>query len=260
MRFVIAAALACAAAPIAAQSPFDGTWRFDPATMQADAKPDTWTIGGGTFHCATCIPELRVAADGRFHKVAGRPYWDEIKVDASRPDRVAYSYRRRGKLVATNTETLSADGATLTSAAWSINNASAKPIESTATLTRLSPAPAGTHATSGSWRRATQAIATLDAARLTFRIVGDAITVTESTGETVTGRIDGPPVLNRGDPGRTLFAYRRPEANVLEEASMRDGKEIGVTRYTVAPDGRTLTSTYTDKRNGRVTSVTATKD
>lgn len=259
MRFAVIA-FSIIAAPVAAQSPFDGTWRFDPASMQADDKPVTWTISGGTYHCATCLPPLRVPADGRFHKVADRPYWDEIKVDASRPDRVAYAYRRKGKLVATSTDTLSADGTTLSFANWSINNAQGKPIESSGTMTRLAAAPAGAHRSSGSWRRATQALATADAARLRMRIAGDAVTITEPTGETVTGRIDGPFAPNRGDVGGTMYAYKRPQPNVLEETSMRGGKEIGVTRFEVSPDGRTLTSTYTDKRDGRVTRVTATKE
>ena len=141
MRFaIIAAALACAAPAIAehAGSPqsaasqdahaINDTWRFDPATAKLSDKPERFEIKDGVFSCSTCEHKIRVAADGAFHRVAGIPYWDEIKVDAAAPDRVRYEYRRGGKLVARTDEVVSADGATLTSSNWSINNMAGKPV------------------------------------------------------------------------------------------------------------------------------------
>lgn len=212
------------------------------------------------FSCSTCDPKIRVAADGAFHRVPGHPYWDEIKVDAAAPDRVAYQYRKGGKLVATTDETVSSDGATLTSRNWSISNMAAKPIEFSSTSTRVEPAPTGAHRSSGGWRRASQSVATPDITRLTFLIENGAVKVTEPTGETVTTKLDGSFAGNRGDPGGTEYAYTMPSDHVLIERSRRAGKETASGRYTVAPDGRTLTAVYTSKRDGGVTTVTATKE
>jgi hypothetical protein len=256
----VAAALVAVAAPAHAQHAINGTWRFDPSTAKLSDKPERFEVRNGSFSCSTCTPTIRVAADGRFHRVPGHPYWDEIKVDASRPDSVAYEYRKGGKLVATSTETVSADGATLSSKSWSINNAAAKPIESASTSTRVEPATTGAHRASGGWRRATQSVATPDVTRLTFQVQGGVVTITEPTGETVTAKLDGPFAKNRGDVGGTEYAYTAPDDRVLVERSRRGGKPMSSGRYTVSPDGRTLTAVYTSARDGGVTTVTATKE
>lgn len=262
MRFTIiaAAALACAAAPIAAQHAINGTWRFDPATAKLSDKPERFEIKDGIFTCSTCDPKIRVAADGAFHRLPGHSYWDEIKIDAAAPDRVAYEYRKGGKLVGATTETVSPDGATLTASSWSTNNMAGKRIESGWTSTRVEPARAGAHRGSGGWRRASQSVGTPDVTRLTFLIENGAVNVTEPTGETVTTKLDGSYAANRGDPGGTEYAYTMPSDHVLIERSRRAGKEMSSGRYTVAPDGRTLTAVYTSKRDGGVTIVTATKE
>ena len=110
MRFTLLAPILLIAAPVAAQHAINGTWRFDPATAKMSDKPERFQIRKGVFTCSTCTPAIRVAADGAFHRVAGHSYFDEMKVDATAPDRVLYAYRHKGKLIGETTETVSADG------------------------------------------------------------------------------------------------------------------------------------------------------
>ena len=260
MRFTLLAPILLIAAPVAAQHAINGTWRFDPATAKMSDKPERFQIRNGVFTCSTCTPAIRVAADGAFHRVAGHSYFDEMKVDAAAPDRVLYAYRHKGKLIGETTETVSADGSGLSTTSWRNNNAAAKRIDYGSTSTRVEPAAAGAHRASGGWKQATQSIATPEASRLTFRVADGAVTVTEPTGEAVTTKLDGRFARNVGDPGGTEYAYTAPSDRVLLERSRRAGRELSSGRYDVSADGRSLTATYTSKKDGGVTVVTATKE
>lgn len=130
---IATAAVLLTATPALADSPFDGTWKARTDSMKSAGKPDTFVIKNGTYSCSTCIPAYRVAADGAFHKVAGKDYWDEVAVRVVDDHRVDYRYRRAGKVISANTETASADGGTLTMTAHNTNNGAGVPIDTVST-------------------------------------------------------------------------------------------------------------------------------
>ena len=42
-----------------AQSPFDGTWKFDPSTLQFPTNPDVYLLQNGVYECKTCVPPIQ---------------------------------------------------------------------------------------------------------------------------------------------------------------------------------------------------------
>ena len=132
-------------------SVLNGTWKTDIATLKFEQKPDEFALKDGTYTCATCIPPMTAAADGQFHPITDRPYYDSLSIKAV-DDKTVEFHRKKGDTeVANNTLTVSDDGNTLTNKfhdATTPNN----PIDGTGTSKRVGPAPAGAHAISGQWQ------------------------------------------------------------------------------------------------------------
>lgn len=255
----LAAALLAAAAPAPANHAITGTWKVDTSTVKPSDKPDRFGVANGVYSCDTCTPAFKVPADGAFHKVAGHDYWDEIRVDASAPDRLRYAYRQGGKLVTESTDTLSPDGKTVTSRFVSTNNAKGTRIEGSTVLTRVGPAPAGGHALSGEWMASKVEGITQDATLLTWDVQGKHVRSTQPTGESYDAVIGGPFVPFKGDRGGAMFQVTAPDDHTLVETQKRNGTLIGVGTFRVAPDGKSLTMDYKDARDGHVSHAVAYK-
>lgn len=239
------------AAPAIAASPFDGTWKGDPTSEKVEAKPDEFTIRGGVYDCKTCLPPYSVKADGAFHAVKDRPYWDEIAVKIVDPATVDYQFRKGGKVIAENLQTVSADGKTLTSKNSNTNNATGSKVDMTATSTRIGAPVPGAHAVSGAWKQDAGTTAISDnAITMTVKVDGDRLHLATGIGETLDARIGGDYAPNVGDPGKTLTRAEMPSANVLKLTDMRQGKVVQVSTYTVSADGKSMEGAWTDPRNG----------
>jgi hypothetical protein len=253
----VTATILCIASPASAQS-LTGTWKGDVASAELPTKPDVFMVKDGVFTCSTCIPAVKVAADGQFHRLGGHPYWDEIKVSVVSPTSVRYDYRLKGKDTSTSTDTVSADGETLTSRSHSTaaSNAAGKAIDGGSTQKRVAPRPAGAHATSGSWRTTKVEQPSTDAPlTIVLEDSGKALTLRSGIGEHFTATYGGPAVMVVGDQGHTMAAVRRIDALTVEETDTRDGKPVITYRYALQPDGRTIRMTVTDLRKGQVTKV-----
>ena len=246
----LAAALALIAAPAAAQSPFDGTWKGDVTSSAVEAKPDQYLLKDGTYNCASCLPPLTVKADGAFQAVKDRPYYDHIAIRAVDDRTVKQQYRQAGRVVADATLSLSPDGNTLTVASSNTNNAAGVPIAVTRTQTRIAPTPAGAHAISGSWKAAPASSVSDAGMTVTLKVEGDTLNLTSPIGETLTAKLGGPYALNVGDPGKTMTKAERLSPNSLRLTDMRQGKVVQVSTYTVSADGTTLNGEWQDPRNG----------
>ena len=255
----VTSALLAGAAPAFAQSAFDGTWKGEVSSMKVDAKPDTFAIKGGSYSCSTCIPAYTVKADGTFHAVKGKDYWDDIAVTVVDPAHVRYQYRKGGKVIATTDQSVSADGKTLTNTSSNTNNAAGTLIEATATTTRAAPAPAGAHAVSGSWVAAPASAVSDAGITITLKVEGDTLNLTSPMGETLAAKFGGPAALNVGDPGKTMTKAELLAPNAMKLTDMRAGKVVGITTYTVAADGATLAGAWSDPRDGSKGTFTATK-
>ncbi|WP_174279712.1 hypothetical protein [Sphingomonas bacterium] len=105
-----------------------------------------------------------------------------------------------------SSDTVSADGRTLTSAFSSADNAAGTPIEIHMVATRVARGPAGGHAVSGAWRQQAVRDVSAPARLLTFKEAGDRFTLTTGTGESYTATYGGPAVPMVGDFGGTMVS------------------------------------------------------
>lgn len=246
-------------APAAADlSVLNGTWKGDLASLKFEGKPDEFLLQGTTYTCSTCIPPLTATADGQFHAVADRPYFDSLSIRVVDDRTVEFRRRKGDREVSRNSWTLSADGNVLTSRFHDATTPNAPPIEGTTTLRRAGPAPAGAHAVSGKWMPEKVADYTEEALNVRYRIEGNRVT-SDVQGQSYTAELGGPAVPVRNDPGGTTVAVAAEGANGLRETYTRGGKVVSIVTVVPSADGRSATITNSDPRDGSKTTWSANK-
>ena len=67
MRIIIAALLLLPGAALAG-SAFDGTWKLRPDSAKVTGKADHFQVLDGMYTCSSCVPEIKVKADGSDQK------------------------------------------------------------------------------------------------------------------------------------------------------------------------------------------------
>jgi hypothetical protein len=131
---------------VLAQSPFDGTWIIDSKTTQLPQKPAEYLLASGNFQWAG----TDIKADGTDQKVPKTGYSDTMSVRVLDDHTVEVISKKAGKIMFTEVDTVSPDGATLTQAVKDTTEAQTVTIETRSK--RVAPGPAGSHLLSGSWR------------------------------------------------------------------------------------------------------------
>lgn len=137
--------------PALARSLIDGTWKADTASAKLSTKPDIFVIKDGIYDCMSCSPPYKTAADGKVHPVANRDYWDAGSVALVDANTLQWDRYRKGVAVSTTKVAVSTDGNMLTFVSVSADKALDKSVTSSSRAKRVGPAPAGAHASSGSW-------------------------------------------------------------------------------------------------------------
>jgi hypothetical protein len=245
-----------ATAEAASLEALNGTWKIDLASLKFGGKPDDFALKDGSYSCASCIPPLTVAADGAFHAVADRPYYDSMSVKVVDDRTVEFRRKKGDRDVSVATLAVSEDGNTLTTKFNNKANPTA-PAEGTSTATRAGPAPAGAHAISGQWQTDRVGEYSEAALDMTFQVSGDTVTST-SQGETYVATLGGPAVELKGDTGGTTVKVERA-GNGIKETTIRGGKEVGVATITPNADGKSFSYSSTDPRDGTTTDFNANK-
>lgn len=244
-------ALVACALSAAAASPFDGTWKADTAASQLSDKPIIYELSNGSYSCPTCTPAVRVPADGKFHAVAGNPYYDMLSVAVVDSSSVRRVSTKAGKPAGESTLTVSADGKTFTSAYTDMTATNGVPVTGTSKAERIGSPTAGAHAISGSWRPLKGAAVSESGLVFTLALDGDTLRFSTPTGTSYAARVDGPEAPVTGDPGWTAVTIKREGPMTLIETDYRDGKKIATYRMTVSADGKTLTGETNNLLNGR---------
>ena len=234
----------------------NGVWEADLASVKFEGKPDEFLLQGGTYKCNTCIPPLTAAADGQFHPVADRPYYDSMSVKTVDDRTVEFRRRKGDREVGNNTLQVSADGNTLTNKFHDATTPGSE-FDGTTTLRRAGPAPAGAHAVSGQWTPDKVGNYTPEALRLSYQVDGNKVT-SSVQGQTYAAEIGGPAVAVQNDPGGTTVAVVREGAG-LKETYTRDGKQVAIVTVVPNSEGTSVTITSSDPRDGSKVSWTANK-
>jgi hypothetical protein len=248
-----------ASLPAIGQNGFDGTWKFNLSDAQFPKKPDVFLLQNGAYQCKTCVPPIDVKADGQDQPISGHPYYDSVSIKVVDDRTVEEVDKKNGKTVATSKTVVSQDGKTETWEFRDSSNTNAAPVTGKGSSKQVAKGPAGSHAISGSW--VTSKLETLsdNGLTVTFTVDGNSLSMSNQTGQSYVAKLDGTEAPYKGDPGTTSVSVKSLDKNTIEETDKRDGKVIGVSRMTVAADGKTMTAKFEDKLRGTTSQFTATK-
>lgn len=242
-----------------AQSAFDGTWKVDVSKAQLPRKPDVFLLKDGMYECNSCVPPVKVKADGQDHAVSGHPYYDSVKIEVVDDHTIKETDKKDGKTVTTSTTNISSDGKTLSFDFSDSSATNADPVTGKGEEARLMKGPAGSHAVSGSWRITKFDTLSDNAVTVTYKTDGDSLTMTNPTGQSYTAKMDGTDAPYKGDPGTSSVSVKRLGRHSFEETDKRDGKIISVTRVVVSPEGKTMTFDVSDRLHGTTSKFVAEK-
>jgi hypothetical protein len=242
-----------------AQNPFDGTWKFNPSSMQFDKKPDEYLLQNGMYDCKTCKPPISIKANGMDQSVTGHPYFDTMSIKAVDDHNVEMTTKRAGTVVGTEKDSISSDGKTLTINWTDSGQPSGGTQMGTFMMTRVKSGPAGANLISGSWKAEKLEQSTDSGLLWTFKITGDEVMMTNPTGQSYTAKLDGADAPYKGDPGINSVSVKMHGKDTLEETDKRDGKIIYISKMTVTSDGKTMKIVYEDKLHGTTTKGDAMK-
>lgn len=233
----------------AAKGSIDGTWKGDVNSVTFDEKPDVYLLQNGMFDCKSCNPPRSIAADGFYHPVTNRAYYDEESVKVVDDKTVQISRKLKGREMGRSTWTVAPDGKTLTTAWTDTSDANAKPRTGSFVETRVAGGPAGSHALSGSWTAA--GIADVDPAEITLTLKADAdvLHMSAPIGVSYDAKLDGTPAPMKGDPAGATVSVKRLSENTYRETDMVGGKVIKVKTFTLGSNGK-LTIVSEDPRDG----------
>ena len=233
-----------------AQAAFDGTWKIDMSKVNFPKKPDEFLLQNGMYACKTCTPPYEIKADGTDQAVSGHPYYDTVAIKVLNDHAIEETDKKDGKVVATSTTTVLSDGKTAMFEFSDSSNTNAAPVTGKGEATRVAKGPAGSNAISGSWRTTKFETVSDNGITFTYKVSGGALTMTNPTGQSYTAKLNGTEAPYNGDPGTTSVSVKQTGKNTIEETDKRDGKVIGVTRSTVASDGKSMTVAWTDELHG----------
>jgi hypothetical protein len=233
-----------------AQTPFDGTWKTNMAQSKLSQKPVVYSVNNGMYDCESCAPKINVKADGQDQPVTGQTY-DTIAVHVVDDNTIQVTGKKAGKTEFELTRTASQDGKMLTVSSTNYPADGSQPFKTESKWTRVSKGPAGSNATSGSWRFEN---ANVDASGLTstWKGVGDGLNRSTPTGVSWEAKLDGKEYPVKGTYANETVSLKALGDHSIEATFKRDGKVYSVEKITVSPDGKKMTSVVDNKQTGRV--------
>jgi len=249
---LLIATIAIPTMTIAAQSPFDGTWKTRLDSMQFSGKPEVYDISNGMYECSSCAPPFKIKADGTDQPVPDHAYVDTEAVTIVSPASIEITDKKAGKVVFTSTLTVSKDGSKI--AGKFMSYVGEKPISGEFTEKRVGgPGAPGAHALSGSWMQDSVADMTDVARTITLQSTPNGIKMTWN-GQTTDAKFDGKEYPTVGDPGKTMVSLRKISDNEFEETDRRLGKVFDIIDWKVSADGKMMKSVDVDPVHGTKTS------
>jgi hypothetical protein len=205
------------------------------------------------------VPTVDIKADGTDQPTPGTKYRDTLAVKIVNDKAIEITSKKGGKVIASEKETVSAAGKTISVEFTEYPEKSAQPVTGKVTLIRVATGPAGSHAISGSWRAEKINAVSENALALTFKASADGLTLSSQTGEGYDAKFDGKDYPIKGDRAGSVVSLKKVNDRTIDEIIKRDGKIVYVNQMTVSADGKTLTLVSEDKERGTKTSMVAAK-
>ena len=236
------------------QSPFDGTWVIDTGKNEnlASEKPRVLSVSDGVFREG----DRQLKADGSDHKVPANGYWDTVRVRIVDDRTVEIISKKAGKVTYTETDTVSADGNTLTKVMKDTTEAEAVTFESD--FRRIASAPAGAHALSGSWQVFKESRSE-NSTIIKYKCTSQGFSAETPLGEKLEAKFDGKLYEMQDDPGHTMVSVKLINPYTVEQTNVRDGKIAFIVTLEVTPDGKAIRATSKSKEDGSVKTWTLHK-
>jgi hypothetical protein len=229
------------------QSPFDGTWVIDTSKNEnlANEKPVMFLLYDGVFRSGDRV----LKADGKDQDVPATGYWDTVSVRIVDDHTVEVTSKKAGKPMFTETDTVSANGNTLTQVVKDTTEAEAVIFENM--FRRVAPAPPGAHVLSGSWQIFKQS-RSKNSTIITYKCTSQGFSAATPLGESLDAKFDGKFYLMKDDPAHTMVSVKLVNPRTVEQTNKRDGKIVFVVRLEVTPDGKTIHASSESKEDGSV--------
>jgi len=253
---VLVAALLLAPVVALASSPFDGTWKIRTESMKVTGKPDVFGVADGMYTCTSCVPQVKVKADGTDQKVSGNAYHDTTAVKVLSPTSIEIVNKLAGKPTGSTTYEVSADGKSLTGKFTDYTGE--KPATGTFNETRVLAAAAGSHAVSGTWQPGALVGANEETRTYRYEMTPDSFGM-HWNGQTYQAKFDGKEYPVANDPGHTVVTLKMVDPNTVMETDHRLGKVTDEIRLAAAKDGKTLEVTDKDVQHGQTVTYTLEK-
>lgn len=255
MRVAIAALLLLPAAAFAS-SAFDGTWKQNVASMKVTGKADQIQVLDGTYTCASCVPEIKVKADGSDQPVTGHPYYDTVAVTVVGNNSIHVIEKLGGKQTINLSYTVSTDGKTLTGKFQDYTGT--QMATGTFTETRRAKGAPGSHPVSGSWQPDTLTDANAVASTITYQMTNDQFSM-HWNGQSYNAKFDGKEYPVQGDPGKTMVKLKKLDDHNVQETDSREGKVTDEIHLAAGKDGKTIEVTDNDVMHHQITTFTLDK-
>ncbi|MGA8490225.1 MAG: hypothetical protein WB711_07370 [Terriglobales bacterium] len=246
-------------ATMLAQSPFDGTWVAKLEKAQLPEKAEVYLLQNGIYECSSCVPRIRVNADGKDYPIAGSPYFSTISIRIIDNNSIELTEKQGSKVVYSETDSVSPDGETLLQKMTDSAAPSGQPIAGEETYNRIGIRPSDANAISGSWQAHKVKITSENGSTVSYRSVPDGLQASSPGGEGYEAKFDGKECLIRGDPVHGTVSLKQIDAHTIVETD----SEEGVVHYrlvmAVSPDGKSMKVTETDRERGTTMTYTMEK-
>jgi len=229
------------------QSPFEGTWIIDTGKNEnlASEKPRVLSVANGMLREG----DRQLKADGSDQKVPPTGYWDTVSVRIVDNRTVEIISKKSGKPMFTETDTVSADGKTLTQVMKDTTEAEAVTFESD--FRRVAPPPAGAHAVSGSWQVFKQS-RSANSTIIKYKCTPQGFSAETPLGEKLEAKFDGKLYEMQDDPGHTMVSVKLINPYTVEQTNVRQGKIVFIVTLEVTPDGKNIHAMLKMKEDGSV--------
>lgn len=232
-----------------ALTPFDGTWVAKPDSVRFPKKPEVYLLQGGTYECTSCIPEIKVKADGKDYPVPGSPYFSTVAVQKM-DDSIRITEKQSDRTVYSEIDTVSADGNRLTQQITDSAAPNGPPVTAEEIYTRVKPGPAGSNPVSGSWQAKRVTNISENGMTITYHSAPDGLQASNPAGEGYIAKFDGKEYPIHGDPAHNTVSLKRINARTIVETDKQEGAVHYRLRMAVSPDGKSMHVTETDKERG----------
>ena len=233
---------------------FDGTWKTNIESLKTTGKPMVLLLAGGEYTCVFCNPPYTVRADGAEHQVTDQAYFDTAQVTVTGPNSAEIVLKQGSKEVVRFSDTVSADGTTVTSKVT--NHVGARAVTDEFTAKRVAAAPAGSHPLSGSWQE--QQHFRGDLGTVQYRMTAEGFQM-RWNGQSYDAKFDGKEYPVAGDPGKTTVSLKKTDDTTVEETDHRRGRVVDEIRLALAKDGNTITVIDKDIVHGQTVTYTLEK-